>query len=199
MLRMKKGCRVPDPGILNEGYEVGGFRLLANVHADRIIPLISDFLDSYPGLYYFVLELPTPAYDEPKDENGDIIALHTDVYYLDRLARSFVDNIIEEDGELLVNDGMSAFGFGLYGINNEIFCERYNRVVMFSDAPEEYIPIAEKFGLERHRRLLTARDTFSSSDPGECRRVVTDGRTVYDLIKKYEQYGFRLAERRLRE
>lgn len=198
MLRMKKGCRVPEPAALDEGYELQEWRVIANVHADRILPLMQKYLQKYGknGLFYFILELPTPKNDEPADENGRVERLHNDVYRLGGLEESFALNMLAEDGALLVYDGLSAFGFGVMGQRCEAFCERYNLVNFFSDDPGQFVEMLDDFGLQRQEKLVTAWDYFTDDNPGECVKVEIAGRSVYDLPKKYAKYGMRFVERR---
>lgn len=61
---------------------------------------------------FFVLEVPTNWDDEPKDEKGDLIARHKDVYYIDGCTQGQSKEIISDVGSLLIEDGMNTFGVG---------------------------------------------------------------------------------------
>ena len=196
MLKMKPGCRISHPELLNEEFERRKDRLKANVNFNKLLGLAAAFLEENDGLFYFVLELPTAACDEPRDVDGEILSLHNDVYYLDGLDKSFALNILEEDGELLINDGMSGFGFGLNFSHDEIFFEKYNIVQIFSDAPEKHVRLMERLGIPETAKLATAWDTFTQDEPGECRLILTGGRSVYSLREKFAPYGLYFVERR---
>ena len=64
MLRMIRGCRVPDPGALEEGFEQKDRSFYANLHAEHIDRAMRAFLLRQKEELFFFLELPTPQKEE---------------------------------------------------------------------------------------------------------------------------------------
>ena len=66
MLHMIRGCRVPDPGILQESFEQKGKSFYANLHSEHIEGAIRALLHRQKEDLFFFLELPTGRDEEKK-------------------------------------------------------------------------------------------------------------------------------------
>ncbi len=123
MLEMVKGCQVPFPEKLGEGYKMEERMITANVGAGKLRQAVENFIAMHASeRLFFILEIPTNQKEEPEPEK----VLHKDVYYLDGCSRKKALGILEDYGELLIQDGMSAFGFGCQETGDEIMVEKYN-------------------------------------------------------------------------
>lgn len=196
MLNMKKGCAVPFPEKLKEEYQAGENRLTANVGADKLIEVLEHFLSMYEEPAFFILELPTNANDEESGADGEINQLYKDVYYIDGLSAQDALALLKREGELLINDGISQFGFGGHETGDEIMVCSYNVVIIFSGNIGKYKGFFEAHGINETKELITAWDTFSRENPGSCRVYAVEGRDVYSIPDLYKDKGMYLAERR---
>lgn len=194
MLEMVKGCRVPFPERLEEGYTMGERMATANVGAGKLRRAVEDFIVMHASeLIFFILELPTNWKEEPEPEK----VRHKDVYYLDGCSRKRALGILEEYGELLIRDGMSAFGFGCQETGDEIMVEKYNVLTLWSRRRlEKYRAFFAKLDIGEKEELVTAWDTFDQDHPGETSLYTLEGRTVYDLPEAMRDQGLYFAERR---
>lgn len=193
MLQMVEGCQVPFPEQLAEGYEMGTRYTYINLDAERIPLILEKFLGGRRGeKVFFILELPTNIQDEPEPER----VFHKDIYYLDNLTPAQALDLLGEYGQLLVRDGMSAFGFGGQESGDEIMVEKYNLVTLWAKRPVKWKPLLEELGLVETESLVTAGKTFDRDHPGRCRTVTVDGVTVYDLPERLKDRGLYFAERR---
>ena len=90
MLHMVRGCRVPAPDALEEGFEQKERSFYANLHAEHIEQAMRAFLLRQKEELFFFLELPAAEDEEKKlreewkkqNREGDA-PLHRDVYYWD--------------------------------------------------------------------------------------------------------------------
>ena len=57
MLNMIKGCRIHDPSVLNEGYEITDYGFVANVDADKIQALFESFVKLHNDMCFLVFAL----------------------------------------------------------------------------------------------------------------------------------------------
>ena len=193
MLKMVEGCQVPFPERLFEGYEMGTRYTCLHLDACRIPLAVEKFLERRRGeKVFFILELPTNIQNEPEPER----VFHKDIYYLDNLTPAQALDLMGEYGELLVRDGMSAFGFGGQESGDEIMVEKYNLVTLWAKRPVKWKPLLEEVGLPEQEHLVTAGETFDRDHPGRCRTVTVDGLTVYDLPERLKDRGLYFAERR---
>ena len=202
-MKFSLGCEVPFPEKVVESYELGENYIRANVSLDVAPKLLSHFISfpkylnqEEPPLFFF-LELPVEESREGSLNGGaDIKTLHKDVYYLDGIQPDEAFVILERSGRLLFNDGVSSFGFGRLGSNDEFIWEKYNVASIWSMNPAPYEAIFHSLGVPRVKKLVTAWDTFDQDHPGLSRRVEIDGKDIYSLVEEYRPYGLYLAETR---
>ena len=190
MLKLRKGCKVPFPEKLQEGYTRNGRQITANVSADKIAQIMMHFIKLHDEPMFFILEIPSNLKDEAEIAN----VRHKDIYYIDGCSADEALNILHQIGELVINDGMSAFGFGGHRSQDEIMFDKYNVTTLFSREPSKFDGFFEEHDIPRADHLITAWDTFSQDHPGECQIVTTDGQDIYSIPERYG--GMYKAEQR---
>lgn len=194
---MIKGCFVKNATALQEQYERRENYLKANVDADKIRSILEDFINMQEGLMFFILELPTNADEEDKNQSGEVNTYHRDVYYIDGCSKEGLLEILQLIGDLLINDGLSHFGFGCHDYPDEIMSTDYNMVLIYSkNNLNKYNNFFEQHDITRTDKLITAWDTFSEENPGICRSYVKDGKNVYSIPEDFKEWGIYFAERR---
>lgn len=199
MLKMIKGCSVPHTEMLQEQYQAYENSLTANVGADKIEDVIKHFLSMHSDEpVFFILELPTNINDEPKDENGIVKEFHKDVYYIDGISVTQALYILEKHGELLINDGISSFGFGCHQSGDEIMLAAYNIAMIYSGEIKKYDSFFETHGITQTDNLITAWDTFSDDTSGSCNLYVINGKNVYSILDDYKDWEIYFSERRFK-
>lgn len=199
MLEMVLGCSVPRSDLLYEQYDIDGNYITANVNACKIADVVRHFITMQNEQLFFILEIPTSADEEAKLRESDEFPLHTDVYYIDRLTVDQALFLMKQYGDLLINDGMSEFGFGVCGsFSTEIMIHRYNVVSVYSKNPTQYADFFDSHNIPKVKRCFTAWQTFSNDNPGQCSRTDRDGISVYDLPEKLKDWGIYFSERRER-
>lgn len=216
MLEFVKGASVHDPSGLDEGYMVEENSITANVNASKIGRIINSFISANEGepLFLFI-ETPTNLNDElapvPTEGNDFGIAidssenvyrlenLHRDVYYLDGLSSQAMQLLLEPFYEILINDGLSAFGVGVHTTKAEIGKYKYNIVTVYSAAEnvESYASLFANEGIPEKQKLITAWDIINSDNLGTCDRYEDDNnRTIYDIVEVLQEVGLYKAEQR---
>lgn len=196
MLKFRKGCSVPYPERIKQEYEINDNCIIANIDADKIENLLLDFIKTHDEPLFFILEIPSKQYDETQIKPGIVEKLHKDVYYIDGCTQEETFAILNRVGELLINDGLSSFGFGCHISHDEIMIGKYNVVTIYSQAIENYNALLEKNELRRVDTLVTAWDTFAQNDPGKSERIETDGKDIFDIPEMFADWGMYLAEQR---
>lgn len=188
---MKKGCKIPYPDKLFEGYEILGEKMIANVGADKIREIFEDFLAERSEPLFLFLEIPTNFSDLPK---GESVAF-SDVYYLDGMDKTDCLDLLKEYGDLLFEDGMLCFGFGGHFSHEEIMWGKYNILTVYSRFPENLANMLEKRGILCTKNLVTAWETFSEEHYGVSEALEAKV-TIYDLPNLLKPRGLYFAERR---
>ena len=196
MLKMRKGCSVPFPEKLSEGWQDQQFGFVANVDADKIESLLEHFIQLHEEPMFFVLELPSKQEDETEIRPGVVNALHKDVYYIDGCTQQETLAILNRTAKLMINDGLCSFGVGFHLSHDEIMVGKYNVISVYTRNKDAFDGFFEKHGIGFSENLITAWDTFTQDAPGESFRVDTNGRSIYDLPELLRDFGIYLAERR---
>lgn len=196
MLKMTEGCTVPKADEISEQYEILENKIIANVNADKIENIITDYICMHDTPMFFFLELPTNSFDEKKLRKSYTDPCHIDIYYLDGLNCEQALGIFRRYSYLLVNDGVSKFGFGVHGQATEIMRDKYNVITLFADNIEKYADIFNSHNIPLTENCVTAWNTFSNEFPGECSSIAVNGKTIYDLPNELKSEGIYFAERR---
>lgn len=168
MLQMIKGAQVPNPEILNEGYElsketINYQSIIMNINAPKIKKIFEEFIKRTQEDLFFILEVPCNKKEKPLDENGNIFDLHSNIYYLDNLTQEKALSILNKYEEL-IEDGMVAFGFATHKPVNELMKYKYNVLNLISNDIKKYEKILKENNVPKVAELLTAWDTFSQED-----------------------------------
>jgi len=132
---------------------------------------------------------------EPEGNNPGILkSQHRMVYYLDGIDSEEGMEILDTFGEVLINDGLSAFGFGTK--DSEIGKYQYNEMLVH--VYEDMDPWKKVFllaGVPERKDLTFADDVFSWKNPGVAERYEDDqGRSVYDVVDVLKKAGLYEAE-----
>ena len=174
MFQTAAGVTIPFPEKLSEQYQLDGDTITLNLSFEKL----DDFVHS------FYAELSAPLF----------LAVHPDaeseeVWYLDGMTKKQLAMILDGYGELLYQDGLSAFAIGSLQTEEEIFVQKYKVVSIYSANIQRFVPLLERFGISRTDKLLTAWDTFSEDHPGEAQRLQVAGQTIPDMIAELQKIG----------
>lgn len=195
-MKLKSGCKVPFPDKLEEGYMVMGNQIIANVDIDNIKGIMQHFIVMHKEPLFFILELPASLNDETETAPGIVEKLHKDIYYMDGCSQEEALVVMSRVGNLLFNDGLSAFGYGGHESGDEIMFGKYNVLTIFSQNTEKYDEFFASHEIKKKSDILTAWETFDEDHPGSSERVVIEGEDVYSIPKRFEEWGMYLAEQR---
>ena len=197
MLNLVKGHRVSLVENLFESFtKLTEHYLMAHVHAEKILEVFQHFIAIHDEPLFFILELPVSIDREKVIAKNIINELHKDVYYIDNCSREECLVLLIRYGDLLVNDGLSKFGFGGHKSHDEIMLDSYNVVTIYSKELSKFNDFFEPHNIQFVEELVTASETFSETSPGISEIYESNGKTVYDLPEELAEWGIYLAETR---
>ena len=198
MLNLVKGHRVNMVENLFESFtKLTEHHLMANVHAEKILEVFQHFIVIHDEPLFFILELPVSIDREKVIAKNIIKESHKDVYYIDGCSREECLALLIRYGDLLVNDGLSKFGFGGHKSHDEIMLDSYNVVTIYSKELSKFNDFFEPHDIQFVEELVTAWKTFSKTSPGISELYESNGKTVYDLPGELAEWGIYLAETRI--
>ena len=197
MLNLVKGHQVSLVENLFESFtKLTEHHLMANVHAEKILEIFQHFIVIHDEPLFFILELPVSIDREKVIAKNIIKESHKDVYYIDGCSREECLALLIRYGDLLVNDGLSKFGFGGHKSHDEIMLDSYNVVTIYSKELSKFNDFFEAHNIQFVEELVTAWKTFSKTSPGISEIYESNGKTVYDLPTELAEWGIYLAETR---
>lgn len=197
MLNLVKGHQVSLVENLFESFtKLTEHHLMANVHAEKILEVFQHFIVIHDEPLFFILELPVSIDREKVVAKNIIKESHKDVYYIDGCSREECLALLIRYGDLLVNDGLSKFGFGGHKSHDEIMLDSYNVVTIYSKELSKFNDFFEPHNIQFVEELVTAWKTFSKTSPGISEIYESNGKTVYDLPEELAEWGMYLAETR---
>ena len=197
MLNLVKGHQVSLVENLFESFtKLTEHHLMANVHAEKILEIFQHFIVIHDEPLFFILELPVSIDREKVIAKNIIKESHKDVYYIDGCSREECLALLIRYGDLLVNDGLSKFGFGGHKSHDEIMLDSYNVVTIYSKELSKFNDFFEPHNIQFVEELVTASETFSETSPGISEIYESNGKTVYDLPEELAEWGIYLAETR---
>ena len=197
MLNLVKGHQVNLVENLFESFtKLTEHHLMANVHAEKILEIFQHFIVIHDEPLFFILELPVSIDREKVIAKNIIKESHKDVYYIDGCSREECLALLIRYGDLLVNDGLSKFGFGGHKSHDEIMLDSYNVVTIYSKELSKFNDFFEPHNIQFVEELVTAWKTFSKTSPGISEIYESNGKTVYDLPEELAEWGIYLAETR---
>ena len=197
MLNLVKGHQVSLVENLFESFtKLTEHHLMANVHAEKILEVFQHFVVIHDEPLFFILELPVSIDREKVIAKNIIKETHKDVYYIDGCSREECLALLIRYGDLLINDGLSKFGFGGHKSHDEIMLDSYNVVTIYSKELSKFNDFFEPHDIQFVEELVTAWKTFSKTSPGISEIYESNGKTVYDLPEELAEWGIYLAETR---
>ena len=197
MLNLVKGHRVSLVENLFESFtKLTEHYLMANVHAEKILEVFQYFIAIHDEPLFFILELPVSIDREKEIAKNIINESHMDVYYIDGCSIEECLVLLIRYGDLLVNDGLSKFGFGGHKSHDEIMLDSYNVITIYSKELSKFNDFFEPHNIQFVEELVTASETFSETSPGISEIYESNGKTVYDLPEELAEWGIYLAETR---
>ena len=178
MFQTAAGVTVPYPEKLSEQYLRDGNTITANLSFEKL----SDFIDNSERSISFLLGDGAGAVVSPDAEADE-------VWYLDGMTKKQLTMILDGYGELLCQDGLSAFAIGSLTTEEELFVQKYKVLSIYSETVERFEPLLRQFDVEKTPNLVTAWDTFSEAHPGSAERLEVAGQTVPDMIRELCKIG----------
>lgn len=121
---------------------------------------MAHFICTHQEPVFFIVELPSKQDKETEVSHGIVNELHKDVYYIDGCSKEEALDILNRVGKMLIDDGLSAFGFGGHESQDEIMFGKYN-VATLSQSISKYPHFFEEHNIAKNDNLVLAWDTFS--------------------------------------
>ena len=126
--------------------------------------------------------IPCDETKEQKLRKTNQVPFHKDVCYIDGLPRDAINDFFEMFGDVLVNDGLSTFGFSSHEVQVEVMKDKYNCLRIYAENKEPFVRVLEEESVPFVECIVLTSDILAQENPGICERYEDEhGRTVFDI------------------
>jgi len=189
-----QGCIASVEGIEN-AYQICENCIDSTVSAELIRPLLEGVIEKLEEPQFFFMEIPCSETEEKQLRKLESDPTHRKVYYLDGCTREVSLAILKRYGDLLINDGLTRFGFGSNTTNDEVYVMDYQQIQVYG-MTSYFEPVYKKLGISETHQLRTCWDNFSYENPGVSTSVEIDGERCEDIVENLSKEGMYYAETR---
>ncbi|MBR7007585.1 MAG: hypothetical protein IKH90_03015 [Ruminococcus sp.] len=173
-----QGVSLRSTGKVSSAFSREGGSFSGILSAQQIIPAAKAFIKDAKAPIFFFVELP-------KEDDSEMY----DVYYLDNCTKPVAEAIIKRFGDVLVNDGISRFGFGSNSAAEEIYFTDYQEFSAYIGNAEKFAASLKKIGVEQTEKFCTLWDEMSDDNMGCLSMVEVNGETVFDIPDALKDAG----------
>ncbi|MBR6045518.1 MAG: hypothetical protein IKP47_07790 [Ruminococcus sp.] len=193
--QLVQGVSADDLDGICSAYTVTDDYLDSVVSAELIRPVLEGVLDKLEEPHFFFVEIPCTEAEEKQLRKFESDPTHRKVYYLDGCTREVSFAILKRYGELLINDGLTRFGFGSNKTNDEVYVMDYQQIRIFG-MTRFFEPVFRKLGVPETDELRTLWDNFSPEHPGVSSSIEVEGERCEDIVENLSDEGMYYAETR---
>ena len=187
-MKLCRGFKVNGSENIKESYAIEGDNIFVNVDADRYDKVMKELCLLLPVPVFFILEVPCTELEELKLRKTSNDPFHKDIYYIDGLDHKSTKLIFDKMSDILVNDGLSQFGFSSHEVQMEVMKEKYNVIRIYSKDKTPFIDKLNKLKIHQVEHIICASDLANDNNPGYCEKVtVGDNKDIYDLVEFLKQ------------
>lgn len=203
--QLASGVTVPHLAGIEQAYQVRQGKkytvFTVNISRENLETVLLNLIQLVATPGFFVLETPTNEIIEQQLRKNDDDPFHKDVYYLDGQETEGFKQLWDEARELLLDDGMVAFGFGSHpnctdGQFDEVLVGKYKILTIYSNNPDKFTQALAQLGIPQVEELRTVWDNFSEDSPGIAERIEVNGKDIYDLVELLNKQGLYFKEYR---
>lgn len=182
-------------GIKSSYVRINNNEITCVISAEKIKAIVSKAVRAIKKPYFF-LEVPcTDAQEAELSKKGDN-GLHMQLYNLE-VTTDVAEAILERYGDLLINDGVTNFGFCSLETETEIYVMPFQNIMLYN---KNDVQVFEKILKEQNivenskDKHITIDSLLSTNNPADRVLVELDGETVFDVIENLKEVGLTLCD-----
>lgn len=189
-----QGVMAPTDGI-KTAYRLTEDCIESVVSAGLIRPLLEGVIEKLEEPQFFFIEIPCSEAEEKLLRKLESDPTHRKIYYLDGCTREVSLAILKRYGDLLINDGLTRFGFGSNKTNDEVYVMDYQEIRVYG-LTKVFEPVYTKLAIPETKELRTCWDNFTPDSPGVSSAIEIEGERCEDIVEKLTEEGMYYAETR---
>lgn len=192
--KLASGVQIQSLKGIHNCYELtkynGRFIYRISLSLDILKELLCSFIKGLREPCFCVLEIPTNGKDE--DNSGKI---HCDVYYSEEVTRDTLLKIMDNYGDLLLNDGLVNFSFASVEPSNEIYVGKYKITEIYTKNENQYQSLLENYNIVKEEKIKTIIDNLDLNHKGTRLAITHNQISIYDLPELLKNIGLHFVNR----
>lgn len=143
---------------------------------------------------YFFLEVPCTDAQEAELSNHGDSGTHMQIYNLE-VTHDVADAILKRYGDLLINDGLTNFGFCSLETETEIYVMPFQNIMLYNkNDTSGFEKLLKESNIPKLKpeEFITIDSLLSNSNPADRVLVELNGETVFDVIENLTEVGLTL-------
>lgn len=191
-----EGLNIADiSGVKSSYAKLSSSEINCVISAEKIMPIVKRTVKLIKKPYFF-LEVPcTNAQEAELSKQGDS-GSHMQLYNLE-VTQAVADAILKRYGDLLINDGLTNFGFCSLEDETEIYIMPFQKIMIYSQnelGEFEKILREENITEKNSEDFITIDDLLSKENPADRVLVELNGETVFDAVENLKEAGLTLCD-----
>ena len=187
-MKLCKGYKVKGSENIKESFAIEGNNIFVNVDADRYEKVMRELCLLLPTPIFFILEAPCSELEEKELRKSDYDPMHKNIYYIDGLDHRSTKLMFDKMSDILVNDGISVFGFSSHVDKKEVMKQEYNVIRIYAEDNKAFIKKLNELKIPQVDKIVLASDLISKENPGYCEKVtIGDNKDIFVLVEFLKQ------------
>lgn len=182
-------------GVKSSYTKINDSEISCVISAEKIKSIISKAVKVIKKPYFF-LEIPcTETQEAELSQKGDC-GLHMQLYNLE-VTYDVAEAILERYGDLLINDGVTNFGFCSLETETEIYVMPFQNIMLYNqNDTQEFEKILKEENITKNKteQHITIDSLLSKDNPADRVLVELDGETVFDMLENLKEAGLTLCD-----
>lgn len=181
-------------GVRSSYTKINDSEISCVISAEKIKSIISKAVKAIKKPYFF-LEVPcTEAQEAELSQKGG--GLHMQLYNLE-VTYDVAEAILKRYGDLLINDGVTNFGFCSLETETEIYVMPFQNIMLYDqNGTQDFEKILKEENITKNKmeQHITIDSLLSKDNPADRVLVELDGETVFDMIENLKEAGLTLCD-----
>lgn len=178
-----------------EGFKVENNKIICNISASNFKTVMLNLLQKLKMPCFLIIEEPCDELQESKLRKTNRDPFHKNIYYLDNIDKKTMNFLMDKFGDVLINDGLSNFGFGSLTEQMEIYKGKYNSLYVFANDKmiDIFKEVLTKSGINEDKKLTIVNDILNGNNPGACSKYKDkEGLDIFKIINLLKECGLYL-------
>ncbi len=195
IFKLTEGLSIENTDGVKSSYaKISDSELSCVLSAEKIKPVVLKAVSKIKKPYFFV-EIPCTEEQQAKMSKKGEKGFHLQIFNLE-VTDEVAEAILDRYGDLLINDGLTSFGFCSLETETEVYVMPFQNLTLYNEngtGDFERVMKEENIPEVSSDKLITLGSLISKNNPAERVMVEFNGETYFDMIENLKETGLTFA------